>query len=444
LPTVFNPGKGTAILVHGSFARPPAPLRRLNVTVNGRRLKTDWRHDTFDQLAVIEFWSVVRLATDVTEYRIGLETRLAGQPAATTELGPIRLESPNRQPPRDHPWHPNGPRVAICMTTYNPRSEFLQRQIDSIKRQTYRNWTCFISDDNSEQKTLTLLRALIGDDARFRLHAMPDRVGFYRNFERCLGLVSDDADLVTLSDHDDYWHPDKLEKLVTRIGPSDTLVYSDMNIVDGDLRLSSKTYWTTRRNNYERLDLLLAANTVTGAASMFRRSLLEYVLPFPQPTGESFHDHWIAVVALALGTLSYVDEPLYDYVQHQENVIGHAGAQAAGLDTLRPTGRGWRYLLKRAANPNLDFWRDVYLNDVLRLRIMAETILLRLDARLDKRRRATLHRFAVLDRSVASLAWLAVRSAANLIGPNYTLFAENRFLRGVMWKRVARGARPST
>jgi hypothetical protein len=287
---------------------------------------------------------------------------------------------------------------------------------------------------------------------------MPDRVGFYRNFERCLGLVSDDADLVTLADHDDYWHPDKLEKLVAGLGPHDTLVYSDMNIVDEDLRLRSKTYWTTRLNNYERLDLLIAANTVTGAASMFRRSLLEYVLPFPPQTDQSFHDHWIAVVALALGTLSYVDEPLYDYVQHRENVIGHAAAghtasgqdpRAAGgdaaagrgafLEGFRSTLLGWRYLVKTGAKPNLDFWRDVYVSDVLRLRIIAETVLLRLDAKLDKRRRAILHRFAVLDCSVASLVWLAARSAGNLTGPNYTVFAENRLLRGVVWKTVASG-----
>jgi glycosyltransferase involved in cell wall biosynthesis len=413
----------------------------LRITVNGRRLKADWRHDTFEQRPVIEFWAIVRLATDLTEYRIGLEDTLAGHQSATTELGVIRLARSRQPLPPEPPANPSGPRVAICMTTYNPRPEFLKRQIDSIKLQTYNNWTCFISDDHSEQNTLTLLRALISDDDRFHLHAMPDRVGFYQNFERCLGLVSDDTDLVTLADHDDYWHPDKLEKLVAGLGPGDTLVFSDMNIVHEDLRLRSNTYWTTRQNNYERLDLLIAANTVTGAASMFRRSLLEHVLPFPQQTGSSFHDHWIAVVALAIGTLSYVDEPLYDYVQHQGNVIGHdAGGHAAVLETLRSTLLGWCYFLKTGAKPNLDFWRDVYVNDVLWLRIIAETILLRLDARLDRRRRAILHRFAVLDRSVASLVWLAARSAGNLTGPNYTLFAENRLLRGVVWKTAASGA----
>jgi hypothetical protein len=270
---------------------------------------------------------------------------------------------------------------------------------------------------------------------------MPDRVGFYRNFERCLGLVSEDCELVALADHDDCWHRDKLAKLVAALRPDDTLAYSDMNIVGEDLAIRSPTYWTTRLNNYERLDLMLVANTVTGAASVFRRSLLDDVLPFPWQTAASFHDHWIAVVALTLGTLSYVDEPLYDYVQHGGNVIGHAADGPGSTSfTHRPTLRRWWDHLKAGEGPDLAFWRDLYLNDVLCLRIVAETALLRLDTRLNDERRAILRRFAALDSSPASVAWLAARSLRNLAGPNHTLFAENRLLRGVAWKALGGGA----
>ena len=42
-------------------------------------------------------------------------------------------------------------------------------------------------------------------------------------------------------------------------------------------------------------------NTVTGAASLFRRELLDVALPFPDVPGKPFHDHWLACVALAIG-----------------------------------------------------------------------------------------------------------------------------------------------
>ena len=69
-------------------------------------------------------------------------------------------------------------------------------------------------------------------------------------------------------------------------------------------------------------------NTVTGAATLFRRELLERTLPFPPRHGpHSFHDQWIALVALATGRLAYVDRPLYDYVQHRSAVLGHPRAK---------------------------------------------------------------------------------------------------------------------
>ncbi|MGZ8633485.1 MAG: glycosyltransferase family 2 protein, partial [Solirubrobacteraceae bacterium] len=66
----------------------------------------------------------------------------------------------------------------------------------------------------------------------------------------------------------------------------------------------------------------LQTNVVTGAACLVRREVLDVALPFPHELAGSFHDHWLAVCALALGDLAYVDRPLVDYVQHDGNVVG--------------------------------------------------------------------------------------------------------------------------
>jgi hypothetical protein len=67
----------------------------------------------------------------------------------------------------------------------------------------------------------------------------------------------------------------------------------------------------------------MSANTVTGAATLFRAEMLEKILPFPKKIGDAFHDHWIAIVGITQGELKYIDAPLYDYYQHAENIIGH-------------------------------------------------------------------------------------------------------------------------
>ncbi len=68
------------------------------------------------------------------------------------------------------------------------------------------------------------------------------------------------------------------------------------------------------------------ANSVTGAASLFPRRLLDYALPFPPRQFTHFHDHWVALTARSLGEIAFVDRPLYDYTQHGDAVIGHATA----------------------------------------------------------------------------------------------------------------------
>ena len=56
-----------------------------------------------------------------------------------------------------------------------------------------------------------------------------------------------------------------------------------------------------RDNNHADLRSLLVANAVSGAASLFRRDLLDLALPFPPAQFAHFHDHWLALCALARG-----------------------------------------------------------------------------------------------------------------------------------------------
>ena len=52
-------------------------------------------------------------------------------------------------------------------------------------------------------------------------------------------------------------------------------MYSDARIVDEDGELLAETYWQERRNNHDDIASVLMANSVTGAASLFRRELLD-------------------------------------------------------------------------------------------------------------------------------------------------------------------------
>ena len=101
-----------------------------------------------------------------------------------------------------------GPRVAICMASFNPPAELLRRQLDSLRAQTHGNWVCVISDDalRAGGAGRRWSRRSPGTRAS-RSAAGPQRLGFYRNFERALSMAPAEADYVALCDQDDFWQP---------------------------------------------------------------------------------------------------------------------------------------------------------------------------------------------------------------------------------------------
>jgi glycosyltransferase involved in cell wall biosynthesis len=333
--------------------------------------------------------------------------------AGSIEVGPS-LEPPDDAPPSPFP-SPAGRRVAICMATYEPPTDLLCIQLDSIRQQTHENWICLISDDSSSAAAFARLVELTEDDPRFVVSRSPERLGFYRNFERALLMAPPEAEYVTLCDQDDRWHPTKLERLLVGIGDAQ-LAYSDARIVTPEGELVRSSYWTERRNNYTNFGSLLLANSVTGAASLYRRELLDDALPLPPLLAKGFHDHWLAVVALALGTVAYIDEPLYDYVQHGGAVIGHSGANRRP----RPIRR---HLIERLRNPTGGS-RAVYYYDWHQQLLFCEVLRLRCWERMAPSKRRIVKRLLEADEGIAGLAWMLGRRIRRLWGNNETLDRE--------------------
>jgi hypothetical protein len=192
--------------------------------------------------------------------------------------------------------------IAVCLATHRPDAVLLARQLASL--------------DALEGPAWELVRF---DDAA--------GIGAWRAFERCYEAAPPAAEAVAPCDQDDVWHPAKLARLDAALAPGATLAFCDLRIVDAAGGVVSPTYWRGRRPTWDDLGEMLATNVVTGAACLVRRDVLDVALPFPAELDDSFHDHWLACCALALGDLAYVAEPLVDYVQHAGNVTGWSQAE---------------------------------------------------------------------------------------------------------------------
>ncbi len=317
--------------------------------------------------------SILWLPVDVgKQYTLTLTLTSDTQERATLELGSIEINYAVSSNVLPASTIGDQPLVAICMASYNPESERLARQVESILCQSYGNWVLIISDDNSKNSALHEIEAICNSDPRrIRLYRHVRNVGFYHNFERALTYLPDNAALVAFADQDDEWYPEKLQNLVSKLNsePDAILAYSDMRIVSESGKLISDTYWENRKNEYRDFATVFIANTVTGAASLFKRELLDMVLPFPARVGDAFHDHWIACAAMCCGKISYVSEPLYDYIQYHDSVIGHCDFESVSTrisSVLNP--------LKVEKGTSSDKWRNIYRQDCLRLQLIADTL----------------------------------------------------------------------
>lgn len=308
------------------------------------------------------------------------------------------------------------------MATFDPDPDLLRAQVASLRAQTREDWVCVISDDCSGPDAYERLGAVVAEDPRFVLSRAERRQGFYLNFERALSLVPKTAGFVALADQDDRWDPDKLEVLSGSIGTA-RLVYSDARIVDEAGRSIADTFWSPQRPRRTDFASLLVTNTVTGAASLFRRELLDSALPFPRLPGDPYHDHWLALVALAEGEIAYVPRPLYDYVQHAGAVLGHARAASSAP----PRGR-----LRRPAEA-LASWRRAYFDDYRRLMLLARTLQERCGPLANRRRARQLQRFLAGERFPSGFAWLAWRWLRSGRGEG-----ERTLLAALTWRLLAR------
>lgn len=432
LPRRLAVGRGNAFVLGGYCYHPSARTRKLALKIGGHRQPVDRfrlpRQDVFDRAGEgggahafrSGFVAVARLAPrqSPAEVEVSLVLTLSGGREASAPVGRIAL-APGLSPPAGARCPPfpesSGAKVAVCMATFNPPAELLRRQLDSLREQTHRNWVCAISDDCSRAGAFEDLTAAVEGDPRFVLSRSEERLGFYRNFERALSMAPPDADFVTLCDQDDRWHAGKLERLLERIGGAQ-LVYSDARVVNPSGEMIHPSYWTARRNNYTNFGSLLLANSVTGAASLFRRELLDDALPFPPSLADPFHDHWLAVVALARGGIGYVEESLYDYVQHEGAVIGHSTANRRP----RPIRQ---HLMERLRNPG-DGSRIVYYYNWHQLLLFAEVLRLRCWDRMTRAKRKALRQLLSADSGVVGLSWLLARRARRLWGHNETLDRE--------------------
>lgn len=236
--------------------------------------------------------------------------------------------------------------ITVLMATYQGR-KYLEQQLDSILAQTVpvRIW---ISDDGSDDGTAELLEQYrqwypkqvflfprngngSGGEKEEKCSSRHLQ-GAAGNFFWLLSLAAKEgkSDYIMLSDQDDVWFNHKAKDLLRRMKELEKglgtqcpiLVHSDMEVVDESLQQIHPSFFKYAGCDPERTTFaeVLVENPVTGGAMMINRALLKLVAE--EPRSCFMHDWWIALTASCFGVIDYLIQPLYQYRQHGENVLG--------------------------------------------------------------------------------------------------------------------------
>ena len=201
--------------------------------------------------------------------------------------------------------------LSVCIATYNGE-KYIYEQILSILSQIKSTDEVIISDDNSTDKTLEIIKNL--NDPRIKLYNNNFKSPI-KNFEFLIDNCN--GDLIFLSDQDDIWDHKKVRMHldIYNNNQSTGLVISDIQLIDKNGVSISKKFFNKKFSSSWINNIFF--NNYIGCSISFRSSLKNYILPFPKNL--PMHDWWIGVIASLFSNVIYINEKLVFYRIHEHN-----------------------------------------------------------------------------------------------------------------------------
>jgi glycosyltransferase involved in cell wall biosynthesis len=202
--------------------------------------------------------------------------------------------------------------ISIAMATYNG-AKYLQEQLDSFAAQTHLPDELVVTDDGSTDTTMSILEEF-ARSAPFdvRIYKNDNNLGYARNFGRAMSLCS--GDLVFLSDQDDIWFKERIEKIaaIAECNPEVMLFINDAELTRGD----GTALGLTKLGQTLSLGLN-ESDFTTGCCMAMRKAFIDFALPVPEHP--FVHDTWLNHLALFLRVRKVVPTVMQYYRRHGDN-----------------------------------------------------------------------------------------------------------------------------
>ena len=229
--------------------------------------------------------------------------------------------------------------VAILMATYQGE-KYLEEQLDSIAKQTYSNWRLYVSDDGSSDKTMHILNSF---KSRFRgkisVSQTQKNLGFAKNFMSLILDTSIKADYYAVSDQDDIWLPEKIERAVTRLtNPKNDIVpslyFARTRLADDSGKAIGQSPLFTIAPSFSNA---LVQSLAGGNTCFFNHAAKNLLLSTTLKNSLIVsHDWWLYLIVSGCGgSVVYDAIPSILYRQHDNNLVGRNNSFIGKVNRVR-------------------------------------------------------------------------------------------------------------
>lgn len=146
------------------------------------------------------------------------------------------------------------PLVSVVIPTFN-RDYCIQRCIDSVLNQSYKNLECIVIDNNSNDKSNLIFEQY--NDNRLRIYKINNNgiIAKSRNF----GISKSKGEIIAFLDSDDWWKKNKVEICINELNKGYDFIYHDLIIKDFSNKNTfiKKKYISSKKLNPSPINYLL-------------------------------------------------------------------------------------------------------------------------------------------------------------------------------------------
>jgi len=223
-------------------------------------------------------------------------------------------------------------RISVIIPTFQSE-KYIRQTLESINLQSRLPDEVIISDDGSNDATLSLIESFAKESKFEILLVHHARAGISSNYLNA--LVHSSGDIIIVGDHDDVWAPGKIEVIyhVFANQPDVSIVSSDSEIVDehliplgttlrGGRSLSLKQSRMALKDDF---CFFLAGARLDAHTLAFRGQVREIMKSINcEPVENFWFEERVAIVAMSFGKLHFLPDSLTLYRQYSEQHRGYS------------------------------------------------------------------------------------------------------------------------